>query len=84
MVDYVGEIAVKKSCKYGDYGSFDQLLFLLYGICHLPRKFIFNKLFDTILYQASSSCDGTVQVWSADDQSEVKTLQVIDKCNDVR
>ena len=39
----------------------------------------------TLLFcQASSSCDGSVQVWSVDDQSEVKTLQVLDKCSDVR
>ena len=37
-----------------------------------------------LLFQASSSCDGSVQVWSVDDQSEVKTLQVLDKCSDVR
>ena len=39
----------------------------------------------TLLFcQTSSSCDGSVQVWSVDDQSEVKTLQVLDKCSDVR
>ncbi|KAK7103194.1 WD repeat and HMG-box DNA-binding protein 1-like [Littorina saxatilis] len=32
---------------------------------------------------ASSSCDGTVQVWSVDDQAEVKTLPLLDKCSDV-
>ena len=29
MVEYVREMAVKKSCKYGEYGSFEHLLFLL-------------------------------------------------------
>ena len=28
MVDYVREITVKKSCKYGEYGSFVHLLFM--------------------------------------------------------
>ncbi|KAL8588870.1 hypothetical protein ACOMHN_051464 [Nucella lapillus] len=32
---------------------------------------------------ASSSCDGTVQVWSVDDQTEVKTLPLLDKCSDL-
>ena len=29
MVDYVREKTVKKSCKYGEYGLFERLLFLL-------------------------------------------------------
>ena len=29
MVDHVWEMTVKKSCKYGEYGSFKHLLFLL-------------------------------------------------------
>ena len=28
MVDYEKEMTVKKSCKYGKYGSFEHLLFL--------------------------------------------------------
>ena len=28
MVDYVRKMAAKKSCKYGEYGSFEHLLFL--------------------------------------------------------
>ena len=28
MVDYVRKMTVKKSCKYGDYGSFEYLLLL--------------------------------------------------------
>ena len=28
IVDYVREMAVKKSCKYVEYGSFDNMLFL--------------------------------------------------------
>ena len=28
IVDYVREMTVKKSCKYGEYGSFEDLLFL--------------------------------------------------------
>ena len=28
MVDFIREMTVKKSCKYGDYGSFEHLLFL--------------------------------------------------------
>ena len=28
MVDYVREMTVKKSCEYGNYGSFEHLLFL--------------------------------------------------------
>ena len=30
MVDYVREMTAKKSCKYGEYGSFEHLLFLLH------------------------------------------------------
>ena len=30
MVDYVREVTVKKTCKYGEYGSFEHLLFLLH------------------------------------------------------
>ena len=30
MVDNVREMAVKKSCKYGEYGSFEHLLFLVH------------------------------------------------------
>ena len=29
MVDCVTKITTKKSCKYGDYGSFEHLLFFL-------------------------------------------------------
>ena len=29
MVDHVRKMTVKKSCKYGEYGSFEHLLFLL-------------------------------------------------------
>ena len=29
MVDYIREMTVKKSFKYGEYGSFEHLLFLL-------------------------------------------------------
>ena len=29
MVDYVREMTVKKSCKYGEYGSFEHLVLLL-------------------------------------------------------
>ena len=29
IVDYVTEMTVKKSCKYGEYRSFEHLLFLL-------------------------------------------------------
>ena len=28
MVDYVREMTVKKSCKYGEYGSFEHLIFV--------------------------------------------------------
>ena len=28
MVDYVREVTAKKSCKYGKYGSFENLVFL--------------------------------------------------------
>ena len=28
MVDYVRKMTVKKSCKYGEHGSFEHLLFL--------------------------------------------------------
>ena len=35
MVDYVREMTVKKSCKYGEYGSFEQWLFLLIHIGNL-------------------------------------------------
>ena len=30
MVDYVREMTVKKSCKYGEYESFEHLLLLLF------------------------------------------------------
>ena len=30
MVDFVREMTLKKSCKYGKYGSFEPLLFLLF------------------------------------------------------
>ena len=30
MVDYVREMAMEKSCKYGKYGSFEHLLFLFF------------------------------------------------------
>ena len=33
MVDYVREMTVKKSCKYGQYGSFVHLLFLFFSGC---------------------------------------------------
>ena len=32
MVDYVREMTVKKSCKYGEYGLFEQLLFLFLSV----------------------------------------------------
>ena len=32
MVEYVKEMTAKKSCKYGKYGSFEHLLFLLSDI----------------------------------------------------
>ena len=46
LVDYVREMTLKKSCKYGEYGSFEHLL-LLFGVglagrtmplllCHVP------------------------------------------------
>ena len=28
IIDYVWKMSVKKPCKYGEYGSFEQLLFL--------------------------------------------------------
>ena len=28
MVDYARKMTVKKSCKYGEYGSFEHILFL--------------------------------------------------------
>ena len=31
MVDYVSEMILKKSCKYGEYGLFERLLFLLWN-----------------------------------------------------
>ncbi|KAK3093566.1 hypothetical protein FSP39_017398 [Pinctada imbricata] len=34
-------------------------------------------------YVASSSCDGTVRVWSIGDQTQVKSLTLIPKCSDV-
>ena len=33
MVDYVRKMTVKKSCKYGEYGSFEHSLFLFSFIC---------------------------------------------------
>ena len=33
LIDYVKKVAAEKSCKYGEYGSFEHLLFLL-----LPGK----------------------------------------------
>ena len=32
MVDYVKEVTVEKSCKYGEYGSFGHLLCLFFFI----------------------------------------------------
>ena len=41
MVDYVKKMTVKKFCKYGEYGSFEHLLFLLcVSLCLL----IYNSL----------------------------------------
>ena len=33
VVDYVRQMTVKKSCKYGKYGLFEHLLFLLFLWC---------------------------------------------------
>ena len=39
IVDFVKEMTVKKSCKYGEYGSFEHLLFL----CRIVIKRKFNS-----------------------------------------
>ena len=37
MIDFVGKMTVKKSCKCGDFGSFERLLFLLLLLFSLPK-----------------------------------------------
>ena len=39
MVDYVSKMSVKKSCKYGEYGSFEHLLFLWCCCCFVLLLF---------------------------------------------
>ena len=34
MVDYVREITAKESCKYGEYGLFEHLLFFCFVCCN--------------------------------------------------
>ena len=38
-VDYVREMTVKKSCKYGEYGSFEYLFLLFFGFVFFPCCF---------------------------------------------
>ena len=42
MVDYVGKMTVKKSCRYGKYGSFEHLLFLGFCCCLFVVLFSYN------------------------------------------
>ena len=44
MVDHVRKMTVKKSCKYGEYGSFQHLLFLLVNFFFNPSENLFNDL----------------------------------------
>ena len=48
MVNYVGEMTAKRSCKNGEYGYFEQLLFLfhnLLGFVCLVGVFLFCFVF---------------------------------------
>ena len=46
MVDYVQEMAVKKSCKYAEYGSCEHLLFLYFlFVCLFVLVLLFSLSF---------------------------------------
>ena len=44
MVDYVRKMAVKKSCTYGEYGSFDHLLFLFSFRVSNARTYVISRV----------------------------------------
>ena len=45
MVDCVREMTVKKSCKYGEYGSFEHLLFLVVMCLFQGRQlYVFKQI----------------------------------------
>ena len=46
MVGCIWEMTVKKSCKYGEYGSFEHLLFLFFFCFCLFVLFLYIVLFD--------------------------------------
>ena len=54
MVADVGEMTVKRSCKYGEYGSFEQLFFLVcFGVkksklCKINRQTKSHPLFPIV------------------------------------
>ena len=49
MVDYVREITVKKSCKYGEYGSFEHLLSLFYMNSRITAVLGYGLIFKPVL-----------------------------------
>ena len=49
MVDYVREMAGKKSCKYGEYGSFEHLLLLCSSGTFLVNVLFVVKSFAFVL-----------------------------------
>ena len=61
MVYYVREMTMKKSCKYGDYGSFEQLLFFYYHYCHKNCYFCCDHRYFRYLFQtANNSFNGII------------------------
>ena len=48
MVDDVREMALKKSCKYGEYGSFEHLLFLFVMLMLLVQ---FTRIFYLFIFR---------------------------------
>lgn len=55
-------------------------IYFFYLILFKTAAILFMNL---ILFQASSSCDGTVKVWSIVDGATEKTLNLLTKCNEV-
>ena len=55
MVDYVREMTVKKSCKYGRYGLFEHLLFLFAKVSYY-RSLLLSSSSDLIIIINSFFC----------------------------
>ena len=55
IVVYIGKMAVKKSCKYDKFGSFEHLLFLLSGWYDLSGK----AKFQPRAFRSSGGCHTT-------------------------